>query len=261
LYLGATIGFQRIKYSEESTFLESAEYELEGMQLSSYRFIKSENAVGDGINLKLGAIYRVNNIVRAGFAYHSPTFISMNSSTERRFSSDLADGQAFGENAPTQINEYNLSSPSKLIGSLAFIINKKGVLNVDYEFADYSNMKLRPSGLVSNDFSEDNQDIKTYFQSTNNVRVGGEVRLQPFSLRGGVAYYENPNTDGTSLYAADKLFYTAGVGYKRNDTYLDFAFRLKSTNEDKYLYSSEFSELTEQEYTGTSISATWGVRF
>jgi len=261
LYLGGAIGFQRIKTSQESSYTESAEYELQDGELADYTVTETLNTVGSGIGLKLGAIYRVNNIIRTGLAYHSPSFMTLTADQSTRFVSNYSDGELRSERSDTRISEYNLSSPSKVIGSVAFVIGKTGLIDVDYEYADYSKMKLRPGGASAADFSDDNQDITNNFKATNNVRVGGEWRVQPFSLRAGIAYYDNPNSSTTDAFVAERTIYSFGAGYKRNGMYLDFAYRIRTADANTYLYSPDFAEVVNQSSTGNSLSITCGVRF
>ncbi len=260
VYLGAAIGFQRIKMSEDISLKETAQYEVGASGLATYRIGKEIEREGVGINFKIGGIFRVNNNIRAGIAYHSPSFMSLETN-ETVTMSAVSGSTERSETSPQFRSEYNISTPTKIIGSLAVIIGKQAVIDVDYEYADFRKMRIKSGGDSEVDFSAVNQTISSVYQATNNVRVGGEWRLKPFSLRAGMAYYQNPNKDGSSLYASERLIYTGGVGYKRENTYIDMALRIRSTEEQTYFYHPLYAESVDHKYKGTSLSITWGTRF
>jgi len=261
LYLGGAIAFSRVKLSEETSFREEADYLIVNSELADYTVSETKNTTGTGFGLKLGAIYRFNNNLRAGLAYHSPTFMSFVSDQSTTFQSNYSDGEIRSQNSTTRISEYNLSSPSKIIGSLAVIINKSGVIDVDYEVVDHSKMRLRPGGSAGADFTEQNQNISDNFKSVSNVRIGGEWRIQPFSLRGGIAYYDNPNNSDTDAFVSGSTIYSMGAGYKRKGAYIDVAYRVRTSDINTFIYNPTFAEVVEQEDIGNSFSMTFGVRF
>ena len=76
LYLGATLGIVRTRYSEESTFEEIDEQDTIA-NFKSFKYGQNLSTSGSGVNLKLGAIVRPNDWLRVGVAIHTPTTISM----------------------------------------------------------------------------------------------------------------------------------------------------------------------------------------
>ena len=52
--------------------------------------------------------------------------------------------------------EYTIQTPSKITGSLAFIINKLGLISFDYSRKDYSATKFRSNSGGS--FSQQNME-------------------------------------------------------------------------------------------------------
>jgi long-subunit fatty acid transport protein len=93
-------------------------------------------------------------------------------------------------------------------------------------------MRYRRSSRSSEDFSDVNTDISDNFESTLNVRVGGEVKVTPqFSLRGGYEWYPNAQivTNSDSYYYPVALdnstVWAAGLGYASNGFFTDVTFR------------------------------------
>ena len=116
-------------------------------------------------------------------------------------------------------------------------------MSIDYELANYGGAKFRNSG-DNYDYSNNNSDITHTLQLAHSIRVGGEYRLTPnFSLRAGYNLFGNPwqktfkFDDGTTsdiLNANDTYSsYSAGFGYRQNNFFIDFAYRLSDL---KYAY-------------------------
>ena len=76
LYLGATIGIPTIDYYERSTYNES-EFEDTINGLQGFDFQEELSVYGSGLNVKLGAIFRVSEILKLGAALHTPTTYSI----------------------------------------------------------------------------------------------------------------------------------------------------------------------------------------
>ena len=76
--VGATVGVPFINYEEQKIYEEE---ELEGADavpfFNSLNFQEDISTSGVGINLKLGMIYRINQMFRLGAAVHTPTAFSL----------------------------------------------------------------------------------------------------------------------------------------------------------------------------------------
>lgn len=261
LYLGATVGFQRIKTSNELNFREIAEDEVANNFMTSYVLNETIEAQGDGINLKLGAIYRVNDNVRLGLSYHTPTYVSMTNEEVLRVNSEFSGGSTEGDVSDNYLWEYSMNTPSRFIAGVGLVLSKKVLVDVDYERVDYSSMKVRDVGAFIADYSDINTDIRNNFTAVNNLRVGGEIRLAPFSFRAGAAYYENPNKDGSDLFVSDKMIYSGGLGYRNERYHFDIGYRLTAQEIDNYYYSPAYSEAVDQTVSKGALTMTMGMRF
>ena len=94
-----------------------------------------------------------------------------------------ADGSAnYEAYSPYGDYDYKLETPMKAIFSAAYVIGKAGLISVDYEYVDYSTMKLRDGGDGYN-FLDENQAIEEAYKAVGNLHIGAEYRVtNNFSL-------------------------------------------------------------------------------
>lgn len=262
LYLGAMIGVPTVRYIYDRNYTETAE---EGDTLTDFKSFSVHDYVkttGAGFNFKLGMIYKVQDWVRLGIALHTPTIYALSDDYETSMNSEMKDGTKFSQSTPYGEYNYFLTTPYRMISSLAFVIGQYGVINADYELVDYTTARLRQDNTYGGDgydFSTENDAIRTNFQLTQNVRVGTEWRLDPFRVRAGYRYQGNPIK---SVYTANNATntYSLGFGIKEDDYYFDIAYALK-------MYKSETIVVADQvDYASTDLrdhylTFTLGFRF
>lgn len=247
-YCGVTFGMQDLFYDEATLYRESGDNTTSGNAGSwgSFDYSNNTRSTGFGYNFKFGAIYRPVQILRIGFALHTPTYFHVRESYNSSMSSNLkginddADG-THNEITPIGNFEYDFNSPLRIIGSVAFQFAKKAMLSVDYEFADYSSMKYN-NGMDGVSFSADNTDIKTVYKAVNNIRVGAEYKVtNEFSIRGGMEFMGNPYNStayGVSQPNADYKFktYNGGIGYRNGIFSVDITYGLGDKTNYMYMY-------------------------
>lgn len=235
LFLGATIGFPSIAYKEVNTISESnfSGSSQDTILLNSFKYNTNLQVIGSGINLKLGLIYKLDDNIRYGFALHTPTYYELNEEYWASMSTDFID-EAELINSESYLGsfDYELNTPFKIINSLSFIINKKAIVSVDHEYLNYSTANLASDFT---DFSEANKNIKDYYKSTSNLKIGGELRIHPqLSLRGGYAYYGSPFANNYN--DASKEYLTMGMGLKINQYFFDLTLVNSVSKEDLFIY-------------------------
>jgi len=243
VYLGATLGIHDVYFKETTSLTEygvnygSNNFDVE---LNEYGFDTYLKTTGTGINLKLGAIFKPVDELRLGIALHTPTFYDLHDSFDTYMYSDLAyagEGNEFKEAwSPYYDYDYRLETPLKAIFSAAYVVGKAGLISVDYEYIDYSNMRLRDGGDGWS-FGTENQEIKEAFKGVGNLHLGAEYRLTNFfSLRGGYEYLPSPyakNAFGFSQPNANEntQTYAAGFGIKSGGIFFDLAYKhIENTN-------------------------------
>ena len=264
-YIGGTLGFPRVRYNSESVYSETISDT--SVALQSYEFTENLNTVGSGFNAKFGIIARPTDFLRLGVAVHSPTWFSLtdtwNSRMETTFRPATGFDPNYTDNSPEGRFDYRLTTPAKAIGSVAFVLGKYGILSADYEYIDYSTAELRsaPNAGSSASFRQENQDISQALTASSNLRVGGEVRLNPFSIRAGYALYGSPYADDISINDAIRTSYSFGLGYRDNGFYLDLGYVLTQSQEDLFLYDPSLVELTTVETNFSRVNVTLGFRY
>ena len=234
LYLGASFAFPYIRYFERSTYSEedinNQIYDFRSMQL--YQYLKTH---GSGFNMKFGMIFRATDWLRLGGAIHSPTwFNNMHDEWNYEMTSTFDNNDYISKWSPYGNYDYDLQTPWRAIGSIAFVVAKVGLISADYEYIDYSKAKLRAPQYS---FYDENNAIETNYTHTQNIRIGAEYRLGSFSFRGGYGIYGSPFASG--INDGQKSFYSGGLGFRDKDFFLDLAYVRSSSNEDYYLYGTQ----------------------
>lgn len=266
LYLGATIGIQDLYHKTTSSY---SEYSLTGntTSLNEFTFNEYMTTSGIGVNLKIGAIYKITNSLRVGAAIHTPTFYNLEETYDTSISSEFEptipdgfpeDGEAFHafDSEFVSRTNYNYETPFRSILSAAYLFGKKAVLSVDYEMIDYSNTEFNNSD--AGDVMNENQEIAQSYQSTSNLKIGAEYRLTPnVSLRGGYAKYGDPYK---SFINEGYDTYSGGFGFKQNNFFFDMAYLYKEYNEDFVLYSGS-TDIVKLNNTNHQVRMTFGFKF
>lgn len=258
LYLGGTIGIVSTKYFEESIYEEIDETDTIA-DFKSFKYVQDLDTKGRGVNLKLGAILRPNDWLRVGVAFHTPTSLNLRDDYSSSMQSDLdTQGKYSAGDSLNGSFDYRITTPYRAIASLGFIIKKIAILNVDYEYADYSYAQLHAH--PSSTFSDVNKLIRDKYTPTANLRVGGEVRLDPIAIRVGYALYGSPFKSGENKNAA-RTSYTAGIGYRHDFYFIDFAYVYTQYTEFNYLYNAPKATPVENNFKNSSFMLSLGFRF
>lgn len=262
LYLGGTIGIPRIRYTESSQYKESiANDTIYGFR--SFTLNQKLATTGSGVNFKFGMIYKPVDWLRIGGALHSPSYYSMHDAWNSDMTSVFTGSNAgFSSSAksPQGTFDYSLTTPMRAIGSLGFVIGKMGMINADYEYVDYASTRLHST---SYDFINENQAISNKYTSAGNIRVGTEWRiLNPMSIRAGVAYYGSPYKQGVGNDGS-RICYTAGIGFREANFFLDLAYVYVQTKENYYFYDPSVAYVDPSVNTSksSSVMMTLGLKF
>lgn len=284
-YFGASMGLLDLEYNERTTFSEIDD-ENKSEYFKDYTLTSDLNHSGVGVNFKTGIIFRPIKSLRIGAAIHTPNFYTINCTENKAIVSnfDLPVGDSqngekyqYEKTADTYPYDFKFESPFKAILSAAYLFSDKGLLSVDYEYSNYAKSKIRDAG-DNWDYSTQNTDIQNVFQATGNLRVGGEFRLtNNFSLRGGVQFLGNPwvknlkSTDGTSIDLANQndsyKTYSAGFGYRQQNFFIDFAYRLSQIEEAYKVHEMSASDPNNGKNIATlnnlknQATITFGFRF
>lgn len=253
LYLGATVGVPYIRYIENSTFTETALADDNTVFNSMTRTDFLETS-GTGINFKFGMIFRATDWLRLGGAIHTPTFYSSMSDNYGATMRARYDNGFIATSSSDGIYEYELNTPMRAIGSIGFIIGKSGVISADYEFVDYTTSRLRAPDY---DFYDENQSIRSFYQEAHNLRFGTEWRYGAINFRGGYGISGNPYRYGTNSAIST---YSAGIGIREKNFYIDMAWVGSQFEDEYYLYSGQVNAAATNTFNN-SFLLTLGIKY
>ena len=260
IYLGATIGIPTFEYSEIIKHREDILSDTIN-NLGSFEYMQNLYTNGEGINLKVGGIYRVNENIKIGGALHSPTIFTIKEEFRTSTLANFTD-TSYRESSLFNFFEYELTTPWKAIASFSATINKNIIISADYELIDYSTSNLNVRDYRNSDgtevFAEENNTINNIYQKAENIRLGFEMKMEPFSLRAGYIRNSSPlkNHDEPST---EKFSFGTGINY--GSYYFDFAYILSQGNDKYQMYSEEFVNATDLAYTNHNLLITLGFRY
>ncbi len=249
LYFGATLGIDFLNYNENSLYSEENQHDtVPGFK--NFNINRTLNTYGTGINLKLGMIYRANDFLRIGLAVHTPTFYNMHDDYNATINSSFDTESHTYSNTPGSF-DYTLTTPLRVIGSIAVIINKQGVISADYEFVDYSSSQLNSSTYT---FTDANSAVQQKYTATSNIRFGTEWNITNIKLRAGYAFYGSPFSSSTTPPNGANLStnsFSVGIGVKENSLSLDLGYVYSIAKQYYQPYI-----LTSQTVDGATIKST-----
>jgi hypothetical protein len=284
LFFGASMGLLDLEYNEKTSFSETDDLN-KSEYFKNYTLNTNLRHSGVGVNFKTGIIYRPFKSLRFGVAVHTPNFYTINSSENKQITAnyDIAVGDSttgssttWNSSATADPYSFKFESPFKAIVSAAYLFGDKGLLSVDYEYSNYASSKIRHAG-DNWDYSAQNTDIQNVFKPSGNLRIGGEYRLtNNFSLRGGVQLIGNPwqktySTNNGTIDVANKndsyRTYSAGFGYRQQNFFIDFAYRLSQIQEAYQVFEISTSDplngtnVATINYLNNQATLTIGFRF
>ncbi len=185
-------------------------------------------------------IYKPQDNIRLGFAFHTPQFMSykdqirswLTANTEAYAGLKSESSDHLNNNNPGD-RSYNLLTPWRAIASASFIFkedqdikNQKGFISADIEYVNYRGARFSAgdntqSSLVDY-YNLINTQIKDYYKGNVNVRVGGELKFSLWMLRLGAAYYGSPYADAS--LKANRFIASGGIGYRNYGMFVDLGY-------------------------------------
>ncbi|WP_353484063.1 hypothetical protein [Haliscomenobacter sp.] len=265
--IGFSMNLPSTTYSSEKIYTEKDDSLAAGGAVPYFTDLKyQENLLtrGVGINAKLGIIFKPNQNLRLSAAVHTPTVFAFNDDytytldnnyfSDRREQGDFLGKQAVREGTFS----YTQTTPWRIMGGAGLIIGKQGFISTEIEHVNYSSNKF---GYKDYQGAEDkvNGEISNQLQSVTNVRIGGELVFSELRIRAGYgvlpSIFQNDDSRSTVI--------SAGIGYRKDDYFLDLAYRRTTTTETYYPYLTQNAPLQEVEnkYTFGNVIFTLGVKF
>ena len=230
LYFGATVGIMRFNQKRLITYGENiysdAQADPDTYLLEYFDYAQLSEMSGTGVNLKLGLTWRPTEALRVGFAFHTPTYYSMNFSYAAGMDSQASDGLYTPESTP-RIDDngpdaWEFSSPARMLVGASYTFGSFAVVSLDYERDWYNGIRMKhmPYGFGKQYYDEYFRDA---FKGSNTVRIGAEVKPLPrLALRAGYGF------SGSMLRGSetDDVLYMTPVVYKTNYWSLGLGYAL-----------------------------------
>lgn len=278
VYWGMDFDIVSAHFNRESYWNESLDNALVGgvdgvrkpttAQTSLYNYY---NLSGTGFNYKLGVIVKPIQELRLGFAFHTPTWYNLDESFYGEVNYSYGAGPNFTQNgqnfnpgyASTNggfdgVNSLNLRTPWRFIVSAAGVIGSKFIISADYEWAQMQTIHASDGSDGwddENPFYLTNKDIKDYYTTSHNLRLGAEYRItNNWSARVGYSWSSSPVrknvkdgstevfTTGTQLnYSFDNStnYATCGLGYRYQAFYVDLAYVWRRQSSEFFAYTPD----------------------
>ncbi|MDO5509711.1 MAG: hypothetical protein Q4F57_03335 [Weeksellaceae bacterium] len=217
---------------------------------------------GQGISLGLGVIGKLNQNVRLGASYKSPTWYIDTEETVTQYAlypGTDDTGEYYVVDYESQLYLHNMNSAQSFTGSAAFILGTQGLISADFTYRDYSTAKFKPE----NSFLGENDYMSAHMTSSTAIRVGGEMRIQDFRVRGGFRYETSPfdqmsvavgNQNVNYRPFGDLTGFSAGVGYNFGNMFIDASYDHFSRDRNHLIYGDYYA-YGEGIYTSDQIGA------
>ncbi|SHG88662.1 OmpP1/FadL family transporter [Flagellimonas flava] len=257
LYLGASLNFHNILY-DRLTLLDESGYDTD----SPVQFTTFDNLLrteGYGFSFSVGGIAKLNENIRVGGSYQSPTWYELTDDISQRINSSLAvsDINFIDFGIINFFEEYRIKTPSKLTGSVAVVFGKDGLLSFDYGYQDMSQAELRPTSDPN--FSEENDVIANTLGVVNSYRVGGEYRIDQVSLRAGYRFEQSPYENGNTI--GDLTAYSGGIGYNFGGSRLDLGVSRTDQDVSEALFDAGLNSTAMINRINTNVTLGYTLKF
>ena len=260
IFFGATIGISTLNYLSHYEHLETTDAALPS-KFTNFNYTFHYENTGTGYSLKIGTIIKPSDAIRIGLSFHSPTLYRINEIYFDDITSKFSDGSKYEDKNNTMRYSYALTTPFRALAGIAWQIKKFGLLSADYEYVDYSSARFSATN-DNYDYSKKNLDIKSILKPASNIRLGGELRLDKFYLRGGYGYYGKTFKPGDINENQDYRSISGGLGFREQNISIDFGFTNLKNSQNYLLYSSSAgSPLANLSINKNIYSVTFGYKF
>ncbi len=248
LSLGVSLTFKYLNSDKNDKFVEHGYDASSTLQYVEYR--NQLHTEADGFQMKLGMIYRVNDKLNISFAYRTPVWWEVEETTRESLYAEALDIDDLDNDGNTsEVNVFDINpevdnvfgaykyiSPGSWQAGISYIVGKIGFISVDYGRRNWKMTHF--SAVDKDDVSQDYYDylndvVDETFTVSQQLRVGGELKLQEWAVRAG--YYIT-----TSPFEANKdeqkTGLTFGMGYDFGNMELDFGMHFANETYSKQLF-------------------------
>lgn len=266
LLFGFGVGVPILSFEESKVYREDDQGD-QILYFNSLRYDESLSTSGSGFNFKAGLIYKPVQSVNLSAAFHSRTRYSLTdnftSSLEYDYTDSENDGPLFSASPQGSFN-YNLRTPRMYSGGIGVVIARSGFVSAEVQYRDFGSARFKYTGRGNgNTFlsqqEEVNATISSRLDDALTLRMGGELAIKKWRVRGGAELDQSP-------FAGDKTFDTAfstGVGFRGDKFFIDLAYQYVTRDVGLVPYVVEFypSPLVVNEVRNNRIFLTLAYRW
>ena len=263
IYFGVNLNSHFIDYdnytilNETNSNGDSGEFRINGIY-----FENRLSTFGEGFSAQFGVISKISDVFRFGFTYDTPTWYTISEETSQYLESSMIDEDdnvsllITNPNAINIYEDYTLQLPSKITASSALVFKNFGLFSFDYSRRDFSSIRFKPKNDIH--FSNLNQEISLRLKEVNTYRFGAEILADRLSFRGGYMIENSPYKSGY-ISEFDNIDdstsgFSLGIGYKLNDTIIDFSFVKIESSKYKRLYDTGLTNQINVDAKNTIIT-------
>lgn len=231
-YVGASLSASRIRRKQHTYYGEGYHYSSEpalNYRMDYFNYDQMSEIKGEGINFKIGGVYRPIEQLRIGLAFHTPTIYdvvyryrsgmtsgvkALNNVDDYLLNKDGYIDPPFSETTITLIDDgdyrWTYTTPTKLLAGISYTFARQLVLSVDYQRDWYNGMRIKKSPYGKGLYKD---YIKDTFRASNTVRVGAEWRVIPqLALRAGYGHWSGALNNENEIYSTPVIYRTDYVG-------------------------------------------------
>lgn len=282
IYIGGSLGIPIVKYEKKSTFREEDATGSTNNYFDFSELSETFTTRGVGVNLKLGVIVKPADMVRLGFAVHSPNFFSLedtyfanmavNTENYRTTPGTVTvSSDVFNNGSPPEY-KYELNGPWKFMLSGSYVLREvedvrkqKGFLTADIEYVTHTTNHFWQASSYAvesekNYYKGVNEVIKDYYKGAFNFRVGGELKFTTIMTRLGFAYYTSPYND--KELKANKMFISGGLGYRNAGFFVDltYVYSIQKDINFPYRLPDKDNTFANTKTNGSNVMLTFGFK-
>lgn len=242
LYVGGSFTIPIIQYERSLVYSEKDPTNNVNNSFNSFEYRETFSSKGAGIGAKLGVIYKPQEFIRLGFAFHTPQFMSL---TDRIRSSITANTESYAgiktessdalNSGKEGVTKYSLTTPWRMIVSASYVIREisdtrlqRGFISADIEYVNYRGARFHAASenegdnTLINYYKAINETIKEVYRGNINAKLGGELKFNTIMFRLGGAYYGSPYAD--QLLKASRIIGSGGLGYRNKGIFIDLTY-------------------------------------
>lgn len=239
-YIGVSMGIPFLSYRSELLLQEDngGQTFASPTGFGAYRYMDlSENDLmtGAGLNLKLGGLYKIDDHIRVSGYFHTPTIYAVTNEYAVGITTRYQNSNN-PSNREVQSFDFNYFTPFKAGTGISYIFNKYGFVGAEYEFTNNMGSTIDLENAAANGFI--NKILHNEQLNTHKLKLGGELAISMFRLRGGYNYTSGSINPAYQFRGINKSMqtFTGGLGIRGKSASFDLAYMRNQYSDFSEIY-------------------------